>query len=580
MRKVLLILALAAAFAAGYLARRSGPDSAGSPEAAAAVETRWTCSMHPQIILPSNDQQCPICFMDLIPLEETGSEGLRPEELALSANAAALAEIRVTEVRRQAVSRDIRLVGKVTADETRISTITARFSGRLDRLFVDTTGQKVRPGMPLAEIYSPELYSAQAELQAAARAAADGAASAEATYRSAQRKMDLWGLTAEQIEQILAGELLSSHLTVTAPTGGVVVDRQATLGRYVKTGTELYAIADLSRVWVTLDAFETDVASLREGQTVSFTARALPGRTFTGEVLFVNPVMNERSRTVEVRVEVDNADGHLKPGMLVTGRVAVALDAAGQAVVTADPSDQPLVIPATAPLLTGDRSVVYVRRSVDGERAVFAGRQVVLGPRAGDIYVVLEGLTAGEDVVTHGVFKIDSALQILAKPSMMNPAGEGAHPATPEFKRSLGDLVAHYYVLQAALAGDDDIAAKRAVTGVASALDLVDQVSGTLDAAAADRWQSAAAVLTGAVRRMTDSPDLTQRRLPLEDLSDTLWETLLVFDYSADNPVRRFHCPMALDGKGANWIQADTTTTNPYYGSAMLRCGWEVEVIK
>jgi len=199
MKRLLLILAVATAFAAGFLVRQTGPGGAGSQTAAPVQETRWTCSMHPQIILPTNDQQCPICFMDLIPLEETGGAGLRPEELALSANAAALAEIRVTPVTRRAVTRDIRLVGKVSADETRISTITARFSGRLDKLFVDTTGQQVRPGMKLAEIYSPELYSAQAELQAAARAAA-GSPAAAATYRSALRKMDLWGLTPDQID--------------------------------------------------------------------------------------------------------------------------------------------------------------------------------------------------------------------------------------------------------------------------------------------------------------------------------------------------------------------------------------------
>ncbi len=282
--------------------------------------------------------------------------------------------------------------------------------------------------MKLAEIYSPELYSAQAELQTAAkaaRAAGDSGArtqTAQANLKSATERLRLWGMTDQQIQEIINGDRISENLTLRSPVAGVVVGRQATQGDYVKTGSVLYTIADLDRVWVVLEAFESDLALLRSGQPVDFSARAYPGRAFDGEILFIEPVLDERTRTVQVRVEVENIDGLLKPGMLVTGMVAVTVDAEGQPVVDQADAQAPLVIPETAPLLTGSRAVVYVRAPGEGD-PVFTGREVVLGPHAGDVYLVFSGLSEGELVVTRGNFKIDSALQIQAAPSMMNPGG-------------------------------------------------------------------------------------------------------------------------------------------------------------
>jgi len=430
-RPWLMAILLLAAFGLGFFLRGSGGGNSGHDHTDAGQEvaeepTRWTCSMHPQIILPSNDQKCPICAMDLIPVESGGGEGLGPRDLKLSETAAALAEITTAPVRREFVTRDIRLVGKVSSDETRTRTITARVAGRLDRLYVDATGQTVTRGMKLAEIYSPELYSAQAELQTAAKAArAAGnsgarAQSAKANLKSATERLRLWGMTDQQIRDITDGEGISENLTIRSPVTGVVVGRQATQGDYVKTGSILYTIADLDRVWVVLEAFESDLALLRSGQPVEFSARAYPGRAFGGEILFIEPVLDERTRTVQVRVEVENIEGLLKPGMLVSGLVAVTVDAQGNPVVDPATAEPPLVIPASAPLLTGRRAVVYVRAPGEGD-PVFTGREVVLGPRAGDDYLVFSGLSEGELVVTRGNFKIDSALQIQAAPSMMNP---------------------------------------------------------------------------------------------------------------------------------------------------------------
>ncbi len=613
-RQTLLVAVIVvAAFAGGFLVRGGGGSAPGGGQHAHSEEaaaTRWTCSMHPQIILPSNDQQCPICFMDLIPLEENTSAGLAPGDLALTETAAALADVTTDRVERRFVTRAVRLVGKVSADETRTRTINARVGGRLDKLYVDVTGQDVTAGMKLAEIYSPELYTAQAELQAAAKAARQSnengslAGSAEATLHAATERLRLWGMGEEQIRDITAGQAISDHLTVTAPVGGVVVDRKATVGSYVKTGSVLYAIADLSQVWISLEAFETDVPWLRKGQAVTFTTRAFAGRKFTGDILFINPVLDERTRTIEVRVAVDNSAGLLKPGMLVVGQVEAALDADGLPVTNEDETTPPLVIPTSAPLLTGDRAVVYVKH--DGENGpVFSGRQVVLGPRAGDYYLVVSGLAEGDEVVTRGNFKIDSALQIQAQPSMMNPSGGGQVPGhdhhgggmemanqemvvempdvapfvAPEcFRAGLKTVVDEYYTLQVALAGDDDAHAGHAAHALQEVLSELACDTSQLDASGAEFWSLLTRELKTAASLTAGAQDIAARRMAFEPLSDTLWLAVSTFEGESESPVCRFHCPMAMDGAGAFWLQSGETTANPYYGASMLRCGSQVEV--
>jgi Cu(I)/Ag(I) efflux system membrane fusion protein len=445
----------------------------GEHEAAAtpAKAQVWTCSMHPQFKLP-DPGKCPICFMDLIPLESE-DEGGGMRELSVSDVSAELMEIETAAAERQFVKAEVRMVGKVDYDETRVSYITAWVPGRLDRLFVDYTGVPVRKGDHMVYLYSPELLSAQEELLQALQAAKELQGSevslvretTEATITAVREKLRLWGVTEEQVAEIEKRGKASDHMTIYAPSGGIVIHKNAQEGMYVKTGTKIYTIADLSQVWVTLDAYESDLAWLKYGQRVEFTSESYPGETFVGAISFIHPVLNTATRTVKVRVNVPNEDGRLKPGMFVRaateasvatgGRVMDAAlagkwispmhpeviknepgpcDVCGMPLVRAEslgyvgqvPSedDKPLVIPATAPLLTGKRAIVYVQVE-DQEKPTFEGREIVLGPRAGDYYVVKYGLAEGERVVTRGAFKLDAELQIQAKPSMMTPDGGG-----------------------------------------------------------------------------------------------------------------------------------------------------------
>ena len=436
-------------------------------------ETVWTCSMHPQVRMFQKGL-CPICHMDLIALEDdetSGSAGLR--ELAVSEAAAKLMDLEVVPVERRFVKTQVRMVGKVEYDETRLATITARIPGRLDRLYVDYTGVPVRKGDHLVELYSPALLAAQEELVQAGVAVKNSQGSqldfvqttSQATLTASREKLRLWGLTSQQISQIETSGQVSDHMTIYAPSGGIVIHKNAVEGMYVQEGTSIYRIADLSQVWVKLDAYESDLQWLRYGQAVEFTTVAYPGETFVGAVTFIDPALDPRTRTAKVRVNVSNADGRLKPEMFVKavawaeiaagGRVldtalaghwvcpmhpevvkeeAGACDICDMDLVEAESlgyvadatvTEKPLVIPVSAALVTGTRAVVYVQKP-DTEKPTFEGREIVLGPRSGDHYLVRSGLEEGELVVVQGNFKIDSALQILAKPSMMTPSGPGS----------------------------------------------------------------------------------------------------------------------------------------------------------
>ena len=230
-------------------------------------------------------------------------------------------EVETTPVERKFVEAEVRMVGKVEYDESRVKEIAAWVPGRIDRLYVDFTGILVRKGDHMVYLYSPQLLSAQAELLQAAKAVQETSSATElmrhssvATLEAAREKLRLLGLQKEQIEEIEKTGKTTDHLTIYAPIGGIVIAKYANAGDYVETGTKIYTIADLSQVWVKLDAYESDMMWIRYGQEVEFTTEAYPGEAFKGTISFIDPVLNPTTRTVKVRVNVANQDGRLKTG--------------------------------------------------------------------------------------------------------------------------------------------------------------------------------------------------------------------------------------------------------------------------
>ncbi len=586
----LILPALLLAFFFGRTVSRSEHGGISSPVEENASESQsWTCSMHPQIILPTNDQKCPICFMDLIPLDGSLQEGLAPEDLALSEAGIALAGIETSVVQRRFVSQRIPLVGTIRYDEARLHHITARYGGRLDKLYVSTTGEKVRRGSKLADIYSPELYGAQVELRSAMTSSSAGRPGGKSLIRSARQRLLLLGFDEEQIDQIAKSDEQNSHLSITAPAAGVVVDKLAVEGMYVKTGSLLYSIADLSKLWVVLEAFESDLPWLKKGQNVPFTVRSQPGHDFTAVIDFIEPVLNKGTRAVEVRLLVDNSAGDLMPGMLVSAEVEVVLNEKGRPVDLSTVAVAPLVVPASAVLQAGPESMVYVRKT--GEEGVFSGRKIKLGPKAGEYYLVLDGLEIGEDVVTRGNFKIDSALQILAQPSMMgllSKQGQETGKVTESnglvalsgpkgYRARLSDLLDRYIKLQTALAGDDGQSSRLAAFDLSVVLALIQETSFSLTVEEKMAWTKYYDPMNKSSQSIATSDSIESQRLDFQPLSDNLWSLLSEFGNPDSRIVRHINCPMAMDGEGANWLQFEKEVANPYYGSTMLRCGSEFE---
>lgn len=607
---------------------------ADGPDEDAAGATIWTCSMHPQIRLQEKGL-CPICNMDLISVRAGEAGG--PAKVELSESARALAEIETVAVRREPVTMPLRLVGKVALDETRVARITAWFGGRIERAYVDFTGTRVRKGDHLVALYSPDLVVAQQELIAAAREAKGAPAgplgeAARATAAATREKLRLWGLQDWQIRQIERRGRPQEQTTIYAPMGGVVVHKAALEGAWVQTGTPLYTIADLGRVWIELDAYESDLGWLRYQQPVRFEVAAFPGEPFEGRVSFVAPTMDPRTRTVKVRLEVDNRDLRLKPEMFVRAEVQVRLgggahdadhdhaalagkwlcpmhpaeiaDKAGRCGVCgmalvpaekhwlvgptlgAEAGPAPLVVPASAPLYTGRRTLVFVEQQ-GATRPTYLQREVRLGARAGEWVIVREGLMEGERVVSRGAFRLDASMQIAGQDALMSEpdakdanakaaehadhAGHADHaeaaPKLPEaltaptFAPRLRTLLEPALALAAALADDDAKAAAAAGADVAAAAKALRSSDARVRAIAeaADAVAAAAAIEAqrAAFLRLSEQ---------LRPLAEHHAETIGL-------PFEHAFCPMANDGKGAAWLQAPGEIANPYYGASMLRCG-------
>ena len=369
----------------------------------------WTCSMHPQI-KQDKPGQCPICAMDLIPLKtmQAAGDDVDPNEIIITESAAKLAEIQTMRVSKGMPQKTVYLQGKVQADERNIAELTARFGGRIEKLFVNFTGQHVRKGEKLATIYSPDLITAQRELLEAVLFKENR----PSFYTAAKAKLKLWDLTDDQITAIEENGEPQLYFDVLSPISGTVMMRHVALGDYVKEGSALFQVTDLKRVWVMFDAYERDLPWIKTGDHAGVTIQAIPGKEFEGKVSYIDPFINAATRVSRVRIELPNPELKLKPEMFASGVLHS---------VIAESSDQ-LLIPKSAILWTGKRAVVYVKVP-DRESPSFLYREIILGPEAGNFYVVADGLEEGEQIAVNGVFKIDAAAQLEGKPSMMNPEG-------------------------------------------------------------------------------------------------------------------------------------------------------------
>jgi Cu(I)/Ag(I) efflux system membrane fusion protein len=483
--------------------------AAGRHAAVSGIE--YYCPMHPQVV-QDEPGSCPICGMPLAKRKK-GDKPALPEgvlsRVQLAPVRVAQAGIATAEVGYEVLSQPLSTVGNVGFDERRLATIPSKIVGksRVEKLYVNFTGQDVRAGEPLAELYSPELSQAVQELLLAARRAEQDAPRVQTEagrallgdrrelVRLSAEKLKRWGITQAQVDDILRRKSTEATVTILAPIGGTVVKKNVVEGQEVTEGFPMFEIADLSHVWVQAQVFEHQMGLVRERQAVEAAVEAYPGRTFPGKVEFIQPTLDPMTRTVAVRFGIENSGRLLRPGMFATvtlkapvadtpafkARFAAArstgheaypaslspdeqkncpvttlklgsmgdpvpVEVAGRKVWTCCPAcgpklkaqparylarleppprDEVLSVPESAVIDTGTHKVVYV----ETEPGVYEGREVVLGPRVGDRFPVLDGLAPGERVAAAGAFLIDAESRL--NPTAAAPAGPALSAAAP-----------------------------------------------------------------------------------------------------------------------------------------------------
>ena len=354
----------------------------------------WTCSMHPNVIR-EEPGDCPICGMDLVRVKQgSQSGGGFASTITIDPVVVQNMGVRTAPVRERALTREIRALGKVSYDETRMAHIHTKYPAYIEETFVSTTGEQVKKGQPLVAVYSPELVSTQEEyLQAYRAQQRNNLPESQELLESARRRLEFWDISSAQIEQLERTGEVRKTLTLHSPFAGVVVERQAIEGMRIQPGTHLYEIADLSEVWVESDIYEYEIPWIDEGQKVEMTLSYMPGQSFTGYVDYIYPYLNSKTRTIKVRSVFQNESGTLKPGMYANVQIHSKI---GDAVPA---------VPEESVIWSGERTLVFLAQ---GEGR-FLPRDVELGALSGDgYYEVLSGVQPGDTVVTSGQFLLDS----------------------------------------------------------------------------------------------------------------------------------------------------------------------------
>lgn len=402
-------------------ASTAAPGSA--PTAAAAPQkTLYTCPMHPQVI-QDHPGTCPICGMELVP--KTVDEGPRAAgsettiaNVKLSPTQQLLSDVQPISPTREAMNLKIPAIGEVTMPEDRMNMLVSWQEGRVDNLVLREAGGKVAKGDHILDIYSEDLVNAQQEyllaLEAVAKLGDSGydyiATSTTKMLDASRQKLLRLGLTAEQLANLEKTRKAEEHIAIYASHSGTVMEKKVTEGMYVMRGEELYSVADLDQVWVEVKVFEQDAASLRAGDKVSFTCPIHPGMVFHGRIELIEPELDMQTKTLKVRVIVDNSKGILKPGLVLDAEITVDYG-------------KLLLLPRNAVLHTGDGDLVYVMKGA----GVWEPRRVTVGRDFGDKVEISAGLKPGESVAGTAVFMLDSEAQLKGVP---RPIDETQNPSS------------------------------------------------------------------------------------------------------------------------------------------------------
>ncbi|MDH3201064.1 MAG: efflux RND transporter periplasmic adaptor subunit [Myxococcales bacterium] len=402
-RRVIILILVLVAITAVALAVALRPTPDAHPPEHAAIEhaatehpesdiAYYTCPMHPSVEQPEPGK-CPICGMTLTPVTKTD---LREGTVVVDEVRRQQIGVRIGTAEVRPLVLEIRAVGRVQYDETRLSDVNLRMSGWVQRLLVDETGQRVKKGQTLFTLYSPELYAAQVELVSAIREQRDGSATVLADLAGASKqRLRLLGMSDGQIQRLVKRGKPWEHMPITAPASGYVIEKAVVEGAHIEAGTRVYRIADLSRVWIDADVYEADLPHLEVGQAVRVELPYVQKESFDGRLDYIYPTLNDKTRTARVRIVLPNQDLRLKPDMYANVLVDVDLGLR-------------LAVPDSAVVYTGPRRLVFV----DLGEGRLRPTEVKLGVHAGTFYEIVDGLKEGDRVVTSGNFLIAAESRI------------------------------------------------------------------------------------------------------------------------------------------------------------------------
>ena len=546
----------------------------------AETNQKWTCSMHPQI-MQAQAGDCPICGMDLIPAE-TSAEGLNANEFKLTKNAMALANIQTSTVGNN-TSKDasIKLSGKIAENEEANVVQASYFSGRIEQLNISSTAEEVSKGQLLAAIYSPELFSAQQELITAS----SFKESQPALYKAVRNKLILWKISDSQIDQIETSQKVKQNFPIYATVSGTVSEKMVEQGDYVKQGQALLKITNLNTVWALFDVYEKQIELFKKGQNITITTTAYANKEFKATVDFIDPTFNSATRTVKLRVVLNNKNREFKTGMFVEGTIEN----------TISDKEQSLMIPSSSILWTGERSVVYLKTNPD--EPVFEMNEITIGKQLGEQYEVIDGLQRGDEIVTNGTFTVDASAQLQGKKSMMNKeggktmTGHEGHlgmemssttknerlKVSVKFQEQLKMVFNNYIKLKDALVKDD---ADDVIIEAKNTLSSLTKVDMKLlkDEKAHTDWMVLNKEIESSVSSISEETNIKAQRSHFKRLSMHLISTIETF--GIDEKVYSQYCPMADNNNGAYWLSEQEKVINPYFGEAMLTCGEVKQVIE
>ena len=562
----LLLVAAAASFFAPRLFSGDAlkaNEMAGEGDASGDVETQyWISGMHPWIIMPEPGQ-CPICGMDLVPLDPAKFAG----EIAINPVVVQNMGVRIAEVTEGPLIKTTRTVGIVGYDEERVRDVNIKVSGWIEDISVDSLGQRVEAGEPLFSIYSPQLYSAQEDYLISRRGGDRSLTDA------ARKRLEYFDATDEQIETLAKRGKAEKTLQILSPFTGVVTEKHANEGMKVDPGMQVYRIADLSKIWVIATVYEYQLPYLEEGQPAEMTLPYIPGQTFEGRVAYIYPYLDTKTREAQVRLEFDNPNGLLKPGMFANVELQSRLAA------------EATLAPRSAVIDTGVRQVAFASLG-EGK---FEPRPVETGVTTDDGTIqILSGLKPGEMVVTSGQFLLDSEANMreaLAKMLKGESATEQEAVVTTTATETvtlptaastaLQSALDHYFVIQSALAEDSTAGVKEAAGQFDTAIEALEATEIPDDPHFWHQRVEELKTIRTEAKKLTEASDLAAARLAFGRLSVPFRQIVMQTGVSGefDTEVLALRCPMFLEDQGgAVWLQAAGDVRNPYMGTRMLAC--------